>query len=394
MDNQISKLKLYLFILGFAFIVQIVFSAFFFRNSNTLHSSSLTRIDSLITEIGDIKNENLILTQEILTQKQLNELNDEYLTQLTSDLESKLTNTQSLQTNLENYKKYLEEEKIRLQNQNQELTNLLDNSSKTISELKSENEIQNSFQSMDNHLYVLLLIGENKGLTDTILLIVANDEKKQITFISIPRDLYYDGRKINEFSSLYGKDKLTEAIQEIAGINVDNYIEFDFEGFIDSIDHIGGIDINITNEFLDTRYPDGNLGYKTVSFKKGIERMDGERALEYARSRKSTSDFDRSRRQQEILLAIKEKLIQKQPLENVNFYISSFRRVQDNVDTNLNILDAIKYYDKYKDYSIKAGNVLSNENFLYSSTSTIGQSILLPKSGNYLEFQRKVLEII
>lgn len=394
MDNQISKLKLYLFILGFAFLVQIVFSAFFFRNSNTLHSSSLTRIDSLITEIGDIKNENLILTQEIQTQKQLNELNDKFLTQLTSDIETKLTSSQALRENVENYKNYLENERNRLVYQNKELTNLLDNSSKTIDELKSENDIQNSFNDLQDNLYVLLLIGENKSLTDTILLVIANEDSQQVTFISIPRDLYYEGRKINEFSSLYGKDKLKEAMHKIAGVTVDNYVEFNFNGFVDTIDLIGGIDINISKDLVDTRYPNENFGYKTVSFKPGIERMDGERALEYGRSRKSTTDFDRSRRQQEILLAIKEKLKQKPPLENVNFYISSFRMVQENIDTDLNILDAVKYYDKFKNYNIKAGNVLSNENFLYSSTSSIGQSILLPKTGNYFEFQRKLLEII
>jgi LCP family protein required for cell wall assembly len=394
MDNQISKLKLYLFILGFAFVTQVVFSVFDFRSSNTLHSSSLNSIDSLITEIGEIKSSNFLLSQEIEGQKELNQLNDQFLTQLTSDIESKLINAEALQQNLENYKNYLEKEKHRIVQENMELSNLLDNSSNEIETLKTEKEIKSNFASLNEKLYTLLLIGENKKLTDTILLVVVNPDKDQTTFVSLPRDLYFEGRKINEYSHLYGKDKFKEVITEISGLDVDNYIEFNFEGFIDVVDLMEGIDINVDKRIADERYPDGSFGYKTVVFEPGMERMDGERALEYGRSRKSTSDFDRSRRQQQVLVAIKEKLRQINTLENIDFYITAFQKVQENIDTDISILEAVQHFDEYKNNSIMAGNVLSNENFLYNSTSNTGQSILLPKSGNYQEFQHRLLELV
>jgi hypothetical protein len=87
----------------------------------------------------------------------------------------------------------------------------------------------------------------------------------------------------------------------------------DFKAFTQIVDTLGGVDVNVPRTLHDTQYPDPQPGdphgFKTVHFDAGWQQMDGTRALEYARSRMSTSDFDRAKRQQQILLAIREKAL-------------------------------------------------------------------------------------
>lgn len=75
----------------------------------------------------------------------------------------------------------------------------------------------------------------------------------------------------------------------------------DFAGFKDIINILGGISIDVPESILDREYPDNNWGYMTFQVQKGLQNFDGDTALKYARSRHSTSDFDRSNRQQLII---------------------------------------------------------------------------------------------
>lgn len=394
MDKQISKLRIYLFILGFAFFVQVAFSILFFRHSNLLHSSSLRSIDSLITEVGDLKNENLLLDLELNSQNQFNSFNQEFLEQIDEKITDKINSDVSLQNELYKYQGLLEQEKINLSSQYFKLNNLLNQKDGELTAFKEKEQLQTKVEETDKDTLVFLLLGQNQKLTDSILLAFVNPVTAKTTLISIPRDLYYDGRKINEYLTLYGPEKLKSVLTDITGFNVDKYLEIDFLAFTEIIDSLGGIDIEIDQKIVDTSYPDGKGGYKTVNFEPGMEKMNGERALEYVRSRKSTSDFDRSLRQHKVLIAIKEKLKINAPLNNINFYLSLFQNIQDNLQTDLNVFEALQYFDLYKDHQLYAGNVLSNENFLYSAKSSSGQSILLPQNGSFLDFQKRLLELI
>jgi anionic cell wall polymer biosynthesis LytR-Cps2A-Psr (LCP) family protein len=87
----------------------------------------------------------------------------------------------------------------------------------------------------------------------------------------------------------------------------------DFRAFESIVDTLGGVDVVVPNRLHDTRYPDPKpedpYAYKTVHFEPGLQHMDGRRALQYARSRMSTSDFDRAKRQQLVLLAIRQRAL-------------------------------------------------------------------------------------
>lgn len=394
MNKQISKLKFYSFIFGFILLIQVIGMAVFFRTSNTIHSENIKKIDSLINEVGTLKNENLLLSQKLDAEENANQLNEETLKQLYLEFTTNQADQKNLNDNLNNYKTFLENERRKLAAANSLLSNQLDQQNKQIDQLKQTKETEKAFNDINQKTYSVLLLGENQKLTDTILLAVVNPEKQKTTLVSIPRDLYYEGRKINEYYQYYGIEKTSEVIQKISGIKIDKYVKFNFSSFEKLIDSLGGIDIIVDKTIIDKSYPTGNFGYKTVTFTPGPEKMSGQRALEYVRSRKTTSDFDRSLRQQKVIIALKEKIQSLGIFNNLDFFVTAFQNIQENLETDFNVLEALQIFDLYKGYQLYAGNILSNENFLYSSKSITGQSILLPKGGSYLNFQQKLLEII
>jgi LCP family protein required for cell wall assembly len=162
--------------------------------------------------------------------------------------------------------------------------------------------------------------------TDTIIIVTIDPANKTVGMLSIPRDLQleipgYGEDRINTangkgYTSNYpggGPALLKRTIEKNFGVAIDYYIMIDFVGFEKMIDTLGGVDVNVPRTLHDTMYPDPKPGdpyaYKTIHFDPGWQHMDGQRALTYARSRMSTSDFDRAKRQQLILLAIREKAL-------------------------------------------------------------------------------------
>lgn len=183
-----------------------------------------------------------------------------------------------------------------------------------------------------NRINVLLLGIDRRGgagwgyRTDTIMVVSVDPINKTAVMLSIPRDLQleipgYGEDRIN-VANVYGYSRkypgggpalLKRTIEVNFGIPINYYIMVDFQGFEKIVDILGGIDVNVPRVLHDTQYPDPKpgdpYGMKTIHFNAGWQHMSGQRALEYARSRMSTSDFDRARRQQLILLAIREKAL-------------------------------------------------------------------------------------
>jgi LCP family protein required for cell wall assembly len=394
MDKQISKLKYFSWLLGLILTAQIIGTVVFYRNSNVLYSANLKNIDSLITEIGQLKDENRLLDNKIENQNEVIQVNENALTNVFRELNNKVSDQGDLKTTIEDIKSELENEKTRLALENNNLNNLLDKKNREISKIKNQQQLVAQQTDNDGKVLAILFLGENKGLTDSIILILINPADHKTTLVSIPRDLYVNGRKINEYMEFFGAAKTEEIIKQVTGITVDKYVQFNFTAFTGIVDYLGGVNVQIDEKIADYNYPTASGGVKTVVFEPGIERMEGERALEYARSRKSTSDFDRSLRQQKVILALKNKLDTVGTLENLDFYLKAYQLIQNNLQTDLNFLEALQIYDTYKGNEIYAGNILSNANFLYTSRSTTGQSILLPKNGDFTEFQQKLQEMI
>jgi len=239
-----------------------------------------------------------------------------------------------------------------------------------------------------------LVVGHNAKLADSMMIFAVDELKNKITLISLPRDFYINGRKLNEYLARFGAVTLKEKVEEISGLAIQNYFIVDFSAFEMIIDVFGGVDIYVEKSIYDELYPNGIGEYETYSIEAGAHHLSGAEALKYARSRHSTSDFDRASRQQQIIAALKERLINYDLIGNLKTIKALFDALNKSIEMDLDFLEAINYFGKYQDFEIVKGGVISTGNLLYSSANISGQYILLPNGGNYVQIQEFIRNLI
>jgi LCP family protein required for cell wall assembly len=220
----------------------------------------------------------------------------------------------------------------------------------------------------DNKLNILLLgIGgeghDGPQLTDTIIYASFDRSTNKLGLVSIPRDLGYplgDGRyeKINAVNAYnemdhpgQGAELTAQDFSKVFNVRIDRVVKIDFKGFVDLINTLGGVDVDVPNSFVDHSYPTSDTGpnpnqWMTVSFTKGPQHMDGQTALEFVRSRHGSngeaSDFARSRRQQIVISAVRERLLSLGTLTNPKTMSDIWTALSSHIQTNLTAWDMLK----------------------------------------------------
>jgi polyisoprenyl-teichoic acid--peptidoglycan teichoic acid transferase len=167
--------------------------------------------------------------------------------------------------------------------------------------------------------------GQKIARTDTVIVLTINPQTGSAGILSIPRDLKVKPPLVSnemKINTVYptgeaigyaggGAGLLSETVSDLIGYPIDYYVRVNFEGFKDIIDLIGGVEIDVSKEIYDDKYPDNNYGYEPpVHFLPGRQTMDGDRALKYARTRHADNDYMRAARQQQVIMAIKDKITQ------------------------------------------------------------------------------------
>ncbi|MFA7627813.1 MAG: LCP family protein [Candidatus Dojkabacteria bacterium] len=246
----------------------------------------------------------------------------------------------------------------------------------------------------------VLLVGldtrENTGLlnTDTIIMASYNYDTNDITLLSIPRDFHVEVEEdvswYVRINSIYnaaeqkeegaGIIALQDTVERVTGQQIQYYAMVDFRAFIEIIDTIGGVDVNVENSFTDYLYPLGD-GYQTVSFEAGPQTMDGETALIYSRSRHSLqnnegNDFARAKRQQKVIIALKDKLLSSESLTNPKTLLG----IISSIDGNIRV-------SEFSTNDIEAALELSNENSGKTYSFVLDTSV-----GNYSLVEKKPME--
>ncbi|QQS23031.1 LCP family protein [bacterium] len=225
----------------------------------------------------------------------------------------------------------------------------------------------------DGQINILLLgIGgvghDGPYLSDTLIVAQIRPGDKKATLISIPRDYLVNTkelgqRKINAvFAETFSKDKnwekagnaTLEVVEKISGLDIPYFAVVDFEGFKKTVNLLGGVEVNVERTFTDYTFPNNTGGYiPAVTFKEGVEVMNGERALIFARSRHAAgpegTDFARSARQQKIIAASKAKLISLNLISDAGKINELFTIVGDHFHTNLSAGEMIRLYNIGKD---------------------------------------------
>lgn len=182
----------------------------------------------------------------------------------------------------------------------------------------------------------------------------------------MPRDLAYNGRKINSIYNYYGMDELKRTLSFITGYTIDRYILIDMYAFIEIIDIIGGIEIHLDEPVIDPTYKTFDGGqWGTLYYRAGDHHLSGKQALRLARSRHTSSDFARSERQQLLLAALQQKA------QNLGFgdaigLTKIVKSALTKTETDITLAEAISYYFRYQKYDISGGHVLSTSNVLLS----------------------------
>ncbi len=265
--------------------------------------------------------------------------------------------------------------------------------------------------AIDGRVNVLLLGiagGNHDGadLTDTQLVLSFHPEKKSLSMISVPRDIWSDTLKDKVNSAYhYGEQKrkdggivLSQAIiSDMVGLPIQHTLVFNFLGFEKIIDLVGGITIDVPIAFTDPDYPiagkendmcDGDKEYtcrfETLSFQAGMQQMNGNRALKYVRSRNAIgaegTDFARGKRQQEVLLAVRERLMSKDVLTNPSLVLLLYKAFEDASDTDMNVGELMTLGKLFIGVEEGKSGQLSIEDQLYTPPqSWYGRYVLLPK---------------
>ncbi|MFA5061541.1 MAG: LCP family protein [Patescibacteria group bacterium] len=259
----------------------------------------------------------------------------------------------------------------------------------------------------DDRINILLLgIGgpghDGPYLSDTNIILSIKPSTNQVAMISVPRDLMakIDGhgyRRIN-YADAFGEaekagnggEYARQIFEDTFNIKIPYYIRVDFSAFTDIINTVGGVTINVPKSFTDSSYPGPNDSYETISFTAGIQNMNGDLALKFARSRHGSngeaSDFARAKRQQLILTALKEKVMSSQTYLDPVKMQQIFSSLSSHITTNLNFGQLMYLASLSKDVSNNVKTLVFDDSangFLRPTISEEGAFLLVPKTGDF-----------
>ena len=229
--------------------------------------------------------------------------------------------------------------------------------------------------------------------SDTMMLASFDPETNSLGILSIPRDLYVQipgysaPQRINTALALgelqrpgYGPTLAMQTVQYKLGIGVNAYLLADFTALIRLVDAIGGIDIDVPTPLADYDFPDMYYGYDPLILSAGMQHMDGYTAQKYARTRHGDSDFDRARRQQQVLYAIRDRILSFEALPQLIIQAPSlYASIEQNVSTELSLEQMIRLGLWLKD--LPAENIhtgVIDQHYVSDFTTEDGAEVLVP----------------
>jgi len=193
----------------------------------------------------------------------------------------------------------------------------------------------------------------NAGRTDVMVIVSVNRTAGTVSMLSIPRDLYVyiPGHRVYRINSAYGYGEhdgtggfqlLSDTIRYNLGIHIDHYARVDFSDFKNIVDALGGVEISVDCAIQDWRLKQPDLdqsvadNWQMFTLPVGVYQMDGDLALWYARSRRTSSDFDRGRRHQALLRALLGRI---RSLNLVSQLSDIWPQVLETVQTDIQLSD-------------------------------------------------------
>lgn len=227
-------------------------------------------------------------------------------------------------------------------------------------EMKNQDYIESS-GSVENPFTILLMgvdsasdgLNANAAFNgDTLMLITFNPHTLNATVFSIPRDTYVpiaclngDSSKINS-SAAYGTKCVINTVENLVDIKIDYYVKINFKGVVDLVNTLGGIDVTVPNgiKFCEQDSNRSHAANVLQCIESGPQHMDGEKALAFARHRKTlpAGDFQRVQHQQLVVEGIANSA---KNLKNINDFYGVLDAVSRNMDTNMTTKEMMNLYN-------------------------------------------------
>ena len=239
-------------------------------------------------------------------------------------------------------------------------------------------------------------------LADSIMVASIRPQENKIALISIPRDLYVQDpgsssqSKINAVNALYegkeegkGMEMMKQVVGDITGLPIHYVVRIDFKGFTELVDKVGGVDVYLDNPFSEPKQFEGEAA-SNFTLPAGKNHLDGTKALFFVRARYASSDFERAKRQQQVLIALKDKMLSIGTLSDFTKVNNILNILGDDVRADMDISEMKKFFDlanKIQDPKMKQRVFdTTPEGLLYASKADTPEGktyILLPEGGNY-----------
>jgi LCP family protein required for cell wall assembly len=258
----------------------------------------------------------------------------------------------------------------------------------------------NSFWASQDPVNILLLgIDQRPGdsgyfRTDTMILLHINPKTGDVGMISFPRDLWVEvpgfwETRINSAHVIGeaknypggGPELAKKTVENLIGQPVDYYVRINFEGFRKLLEEIGCIDIDVPKLIDDPTFPDDNYGYDPLYLEPGHYCMDADLALKYARTRHVDSDFGRMQRQQQVIMAIKDKVLSTGELPHLISRAPTLLNVlSDSVSTDMPLGKMIAMANIARNLDLEnMQRLIIDVNMIEPYTTEKGAQVLLPK---------------
>ncbi|MFC1961356.1 LCP family protein, partial [Chloroflexota bacterium] len=229
--------------------------------------------------------------------------------------------------------------------------------------------------------------------TDTMMLVSIDPATNSLGVLSVPRDLYVNIPGYNQLQRVnsayvlgelqqpgYGHELAQQTVMHNLGIRVHDYLIVDFNAFTTVIDAIGGIDVDVPYNISDPQYPNMYYGYDPFYITAGEHHLDGATALKYARTRHGSSDFRRAERQQQVVFAIRDRVLSLGNLPQLILNAPQiWGSIQEGVRTGLTFDQMMRLGWYVKDIpteNIHTGVI--DEEFISFYTTPSGASVVIP----------------
>ncbi|GGG10182.1 hypothetical protein GCM10010912_63260 [Paenibacillus albidus] len=221
--------------------------------------------------------------------------------------------------------------------------------------------------------------------SDTMLVASIDPVKKKISLFSILRDTYVPipdhGKERINAAIIYGPNTAMQTVSDLLGIPIQYYVYTDFQGFIELVDAVGGVDYEVEKDMVYKTIADGPE--YDIDLKKGFQHLDGNKALQYVRFRHdATSDFTRTQRQRGLLKAVADKLISTTALVKLPTILSE---VTPYIDTNMSVNDMWKLANVGYDSTLGGSEQIPPMTLLKEEETSSGSAVLGVRSEEKLK---------